>query len=123
MTNITLNKYIEWTYEDQCIGECPVPDGTSVTLWFKSGEAQRTIKASVFTWDGCYKPPYFDRHMVVGYLVHSAPREPIVRWFIVGGKSWRFDTKVYHSRRDAEIAAAEQGVGYPIVKLVETRND
>ena len=33
MTNYKLNTRIEWTEEDRKRGECPVPEGSDVTVW------------------------------------------------------------------------------------------
>jgi hypothetical protein len=77
-TDIKLNTLIEWTAEDRAKGECPVPDGSDVTVWFLGGVAKRDCSPQHWDWDE-------SDDIITAYLVHSVPREPIVRWLVVGG--------------------------------------
>ena len=107
-TEYKLNTYIEWTDEDRAKGECPAPKGSDVTVWF-SGLALERDTASSFNWGTC-------NEYITAYLIHSVPREPIVRWLVLGGP---FDG-VCH----CEETGARRGVeshGGRVVKLVEER--
>ena len=106
MTEYKLNTYIEWTDEDRAKGECPVPKGSDVALWFSDLAIERGTATS-YDWGNCHD-------YIIGYLIHSVPREPIVRWLVVGGAS----TNAYFKERiDAERRA--EAVGGRVVKLVE----
>ena len=106
-TEYKLNTLIEWTDEDRAKGECPVPIGSDVTLWFKDGNAARTEEGTSSDWGDC---PYY----ITSYLIHSVPREPIVRWVVVGGL---YDGCCYHKEKGAKRAVATYGGR--VVKLVE----
>jgi hypothetical protein len=80
--NIKLNTYIEWTEEDRAKGECPVPAGADVTVWFKDGVIRRNSEPEYWDWDK------FVGNLITAYLVHSVPREPIVRGVVSVGR-WR----------------------------------
>jgi len=108
-TEYKLNTYIEWTDEDRAKGECPVPIGSDVTVWFEDGGASRTVMFASYDWGDCVigEP-------ITAYLIHSVPREPIVRWMVVGGA---YDTFCYHIETDAKHVVATYGGR--VVKLVE----
>jgi hypothetical protein len=106
-TDIKLNQLIEWTDEDRAKGGCPVPDGSVVTAWFSNGGVGCSSKPKCWVWAEC------DDHLTA-YLVHSVPREPIVRWLVVGGPlngCWH-DTK-----ENAEKVTTQYGGR--VVKMVE----
>ena len=107
MTDIKLNTYIEWTDEDRAKGECPVPAGSDVTLWFSDGGIDRDLSTEDWDW-GLY------HSHITAYLVHSVPREPVVRWLIVGGHA---DACWYATKEEAEKIVSKYGGR--IVKLVE----
>ena len=77
MTEYKLNTYIEWTAEDRAKGECPVPMGSDVTVWFYDMDPDRGIEDISYDWGNCSR-------YITAYLIHSVPREPIVRWLVVG---------------------------------------
>jgi hypothetical protein len=108
MTEYKLNTYIEWTDKDRAKGECPVPEGADVTVWLANGSADRDSEPESWCWGrGCGH--------ITAYLVHSVPREPIVRWMVVGGQLdgyWWAETK-----ENAEQVASLHGGR--VVKLVE----
>ena len=106
-TEYKLNTYIEWTDEDRAKGECPVPVGSDVTMWFEDMDPARSIEDSSYDWGDC-------GNHITAYLIHSVPREPIVRWLVVGGYSANrcFKERIYaEGRVDAH--------GGRVVKLVE----
>ena len=106
-TEYKLNTYIEWTDEDRAKGECPVPEGSDVTLWFYYMDPERTTEVTSYDWGDC---PYY----ITAYLIHSVPQEPIVRWLVAGGPCHGF---CYPSETDAKRAVAKHGGR--VVKLVE----
>ena len=111
-TEYKLNTYIEWTDEDRAKGECPVPEWSNVTLWFKDGGASRTVKVTAYDWGG---DPSF--RYITAYLIHSVPREPrepIVRWMMVGGECNGF----WYGTEDFALEIASEHGGR-VVKLVE----
>ena len=110
-TEYKLNTYIEWTEEDRAKGECPVPEGSVVTVWFIDDTCQRIIDPT--TWDWSNAPPHVDE-VITHYLIHSVPREPIVRWMVVGGECNGF----WYSTEDFALEIAS-GYGGRVVKLVE----
>ena len=77
-TEYKLNTLIEWTDEDRAKGECPVPEGSDVTLWFHYIGPERTTEVTSYDWGEC-------GNHITAYLIHSVPRGPIVRWVVVGG--------------------------------------
>jgi hypothetical protein len=105
-TEYKLNTYIEWTDEDRAKGECPVPKGSDVTLWLSDLALERGT-ASSFNWGNCFD-------YITAYLIHSVPREPIVRWLVVGGSS---DGYCYHKERYAKNVVANHGGR--VVKMLE----
>ena len=106
MTEYKLNTYIEWTDEDRAKGECPVPKGSDVALWFSDLTIERG-PATSYDWGNCHD-------YITGYLIHSVPREPIVRWLVVtGGYS---SGSCYYSEEGAKHAASNGG---RVVKMVE----
>ena len=110
MTDIPLNTYIEWTDEDRKRGFCPVPAGSVVTVWFKTGDIKRDNQPEEWSWEDGPMP-------ITGYLVHQFAREPIVRWIVVKDDSRDFGT--WFRRESAENWAKEYGGR--VVKLVEER--
>ena len=107
-TEYKLNTYIEWTAEDRAKGECPVPEGSDVTVWLSDRTAipHLVVDGGLF-WDDDWPAP------IIGYLIHSVPREPIVRWLVVGGL---YEGCLY----DTEVAAKHSLYsGGRVVKLVE----
>lgn len=127
-TDIKLNTYIEWTAEDRAKGVCPVPNGSDVTVWFNDGHPSRNCEPADWGWGGTDRitPTMFiadwgwggiDRiaptMFIIAYLVHSVPREPIVRWLVVGGSH----DDIYHNAVFARDVAARHGGR--VVKLVE----
>ena len=107
-TKYKLNVHLEWTYDDRDKDECPVPAGSDVTVWFADGEVARDCSPQHWDWG-----KYSDE-LITAYLIHSVPREPIVRWLVVGGA---LDGYCYNTKKYAEKVAAE--VGVHIVKVVE----
>ena len=105
-TEYKLNTLIEWTAEDLAKGECPVPEGSEVTVWF-SGLALERDTAFAFNWGDC-------RVYLTAYLIHSVPREPIVRWLVVGGAN---DGLCHPTEALALLEVA--AYGGRVVKLVE----
>jgi len=110
MTEIKLNTYIEWTAEDRKVGECPVPDNADVTILFKDGTFERGNDASSWYWFGNTPLP------IIGYIVHSLPPEPIVRYLIVGGN---YDGVLYMTEESAKIYVQNGR----IIKLVEAYDE
>ena len=109
-TEYKLNTYIEWTDEDRAKGECPVPDGSDVTVWLGDEQITRDDSPEGWHWWGeGYGNP------VTAYLIHSVPREPIVRWLVIGGP---YNGNCYHSEEGAKHAAGF-GQDKRVVKLVE----
>ena len=107
-TEYKLNTLIEWTDEDRAKGECPVPIGSEVTLWLEDGGASRTVMVTAYDWGDCVLG-----EPIIAYLIHSVPREPIVRWMVVGGL---FDSYCYSTEKNAKQALSGDG---RVVKLVE----
>lgn len=105
-TDIKLNTYIQWTAEDRAKKKCPVPDGSDVTVWFVEGGVGRSVSPNCWDWGGC-------EWNITAYLVHSVPREPIVRWIIVDGASWP------PFKRECAAQAYAEDFGGRVVKLVE----
>ena len=105
-TEYKLNVYLEWTDEDRAKGVCPVPAGSEVTIWISNGMVER-YTAGDFNWGDI-------RIFITAYLVHSVPREPIVRWLMVGGTC---NDLVYETEDDA-IDIAKRSGGR-VVKMVE----
>ena len=108
MTEYKLNTYIEWTDEDRAKGERPVPKGSDVTLWFHDTVPDRTTKVNQYDWGDC-------RDHITAYLIHSVPREPIVRWLVVGGP---YNGCCYHREEGAKHAAGF-AQGGRVLKMVE----
>ena len=106
-TEYKLNTYIEWTDEDRAKGECPVPIGSDVTLWFHDMDPYRPAGVSSYDWGSC-------EAYITAYLIHSVPREPLVRWLVVGGYC---DGCCYYTEKRAKHAVANKGGR--VVKLVE----
>jgi hypothetical protein len=78
-TEYKLNTLIKWTDEDRAKGECPVPMGSDVTVWLWDDQIARDDYPEGWHWgEERYDNP------VTAYLIHSVPREPIVRWLVVG---------------------------------------
>jgi hypothetical protein len=114
MTDIPLNTYIEWTDADRERGECPVPDGSDVTVWLSDKSVGRDRVPQDWRWDDCVTD------LIIGYLVHSMPREPIVRWILVSdddGPLW----ECWLQKEAAENCAKKYGGR--VVKLVEVDDD
>ena len=107
MTEYKLHTYIEWTDEDRAKGECPVPEGSDVTLWFEDLDPNRVIESGSSDWGDC-------AYYITAYLIHSVPREPIVRWLVVGGVN---DGLCYCSETSALLDVAAWGGR--VVKMVE----
>lgn len=103
-TEYKLNQLIEWTYEDRADGVCPVPAGSDVTVWLSDG---RICRAK--TPEGWGKGITY----IIAYLIHSVPREPIVRWIIVDGASWP------PFKRECAAQAYAEDFGGRVVKMVE----
>ena len=109
-TEYKLNTYIEWTDEDRAKGECPVPKGSDVTMWFEDGrDASRTVMVTSYDWGDCVLS-----EPIIAYLIHSVPREPIVRWMVVDGANAGY---YYHEEEHAKDAVANNGGR--VVKMVE----
>ena len=108
-TKYKLNTLIEWTDEDRAKGECPVPDGSDVTLWFYDMDPYRPADPVSYEW-GNIREAY-----ITAYLIHSVPREPIVRWLAIAGS--------YEELSHTESYARELVLGYGgrVVKLVEDK--
>ena len=105
-TEYKLNTYIEWTDEDRAKGECPVPKGSDVALWFSDLTIERGTATS-YDWGNCHD-------YIIGYLIRRVPREPIVRWMVVGGL---FDSHCYSTEKGAKRALLAEDL--KVVKLVE----
>ena len=108
-TEYKLNTYIEWTDEDRAKGECPVPNGSDVTVWLSDEQIARDNSPEGWHWwdEGGDNP-------VTAYLIHSVPREPIVRWLVVGGI---YNGVCYCEETDAKNAVTHNGGR--VVKMVE----
>ena len=106
-TEYKLNTLIEWTDEDRAKGECPVPEGSDVTLWFYDMATDRTAVDTSYHWGNC-------RSYITAYLIHSVPRERIVRWLVVGGAN---DGLCHRKETDARLIVATYGGR--VVKLGE----
>ena len=106
-TEYKLNTYIEWTDEDRAKGECPVPMGSDVTVWFYEMDPDRTTDVTSYDWGNCFE-------YITAYLIHSVPRELIVRWLVIGENH---DSYCYHKERYAKNAVASHGGR--VVKMVE----
>jgi hypothetical protein len=106
-TEYKLNTLIEWTDEDRAKGECPVPAGADVTLWFHDMDPYRPAGVSSYDWGNC-------EAYITAYLIHSVPREPIVRWMVVGGECNGF----WYGAEDFALEIASEHGGR-VVKLVE----
>ena len=108
-TEYKLNTYIEWTDEDRAKGKCPVPKGSDVTLWFSYIDPYRTVDIAPYDYDWGTCNEY-----ITAYLIHSVPREPIVRWVVIGGShhGYHYDTEEYAKRAVANN-------GGRVVKMVE----
>lgn len=107
MTEYKLNTYIEWTDEDRAKGECPVPEGSDVTLWLDDMNPHRPVDPRSYNWGNC-------KAHITSYLIHSVPREPIVRWLVDGGP---YNGCCYRSETDAKRTAS--AYGGRVVKMVE----
>ena len=105
-TEYKRNTLIEWTDEDRAKGECPVPEGSDVTLWLSDLALERDT-ASSFIWGNCTT-------YITAYLIHSVPRERIVRWLVVGGTN---DGLCLRKETDARLIVATYGGR--VVKLGE----
>ena len=105
-TEYKLNTLIEWTDEDRAKGECPVPKGSDVTVWLTDLNLDRDTATS-YDWGNC-------DDYITAYLIHSVPRERIVRWMVVGGL---FEGHCYSTEMDAKRALLAEGL--KVVKLVE----
>jgi hypothetical protein len=107
-TEYKLNQLIEWTDEDRAKGKCPVPDGSDVTVWFVDGATDRDRAPQGWLWG---EVP----HNITAYLIHSIPREPIVRWYVMSevGETWG----VFKDKDKADRFAGDW-VGL-VVKMVE----
>ena len=110
MTEIKLNTYIEWAAEDLKVGECPVPDKADVTVLLGCGEFERGNDAPSWCWSN--RGPL----SIIGYIVHSLPPEPIVRYLIVGGN---YDGVLYRTEESAKIYVQNGR----IIKLVEAYDE
>jgi hypothetical protein len=106
-TEYKLNTYIEWTDEDRAKGECPVPDGSDVTFWLRRVGPSRVKAVTAHEWRNSHQ------HMTA-YLIHSVPREPIVRWMMVGGECSGF----WYGIEDLALEIASEHGGR-VVKMVE----
>ena len=106
-TEYKLNTYIEWTAEDRAKGECPVPVGSDVTVWFYDMDPDRGIEDISYDWGNCSR-------YITAYLIHSVPREPIVRWLVVGVYC---NSCCYRTEKRAKQAVASHGGR--VVKMVE----
>lgn len=92
-TEYKLNTLIEWTDEDRAKGECPVPDGSVVTVWFENGDVCRDCSPQHWDWGEA-------DDIITDYVIHSVPREPLTLWYVkkgTGGVSGLFDD--YNSSR------------------------
>lgn len=107
MTDIKLNQLIEWTAKDRAKGECPVPAGSDVTVWFSNGDVLPCSFPQILNWEE-------ERPKIKAYLVHSVPREPIVRWLVVGCCK---DELLYKTKEKAEEIVSSRGGR--VFKMVE----
>jgi hypothetical protein len=103
-----LNQLIEWTEEDRDKGECPVPDDADVTVWLGNGELGRDCSPQHWDWGKVKHDP------ITAYLIHSVPREPIVRHLFVDEFGFEF---LFSEKSVADDLAKENGGR--VVKLVE----
>jgi hypothetical protein len=106
-TEYKLNTYIEWTDEDRAKGKCPVPVGSDVTVWFYDMDPYRGIEDISYDWGNCSR-------YITAYLIHSVPRDPIVRWMVVGGGCNGF----WYGTEDFALEIASEHGGR-VVKMVE----
>jgi len=106
-TEYKLNTYIEWTDEDRAKGECPVPIRADVTVWFYEMDPDRTTEVNSYDWGNCFD-------YITAYLIHSVPRDPIVRWMVVGGGCNGF----WYGTEDLALEIASEHGGR-VVKMME----
>ena len=107
-TEYRLNTLIEWTEEGRAKGECPVPDGSDVTVWFGSGLINRNRHPEGWIWSADANTD------ITAYLVHSVPREPIVRHLLIDEFGFEF---LLSEKIVADDLAKENGGR--VVKMVE----
>lgn len=118
MTDIKLNTFTLWTEEDRYDGECPMPAGSEVTIWFNNGTVKKTGSPEEYLWRNHNALDY----SIVAYVVHSVPHKPIVRWMLIGHPI--LDGTTYETRKKAERAIASvKGIHYSIVKVKEVDDD
>lgn len=110
-TEYKLNQLIEWTDEDRAKGECPVPAWSVVTLWFEDATCLKVSDPMLWDWSGS---PTFDDEEITAYLIHSVPREPIVRHLLIDEFGCEF---LLSEKIVADDLAKENGGR--VVKLVE----
>jgi hypothetical protein len=108
-TEYKLNQLIEWTEEDRAKGECPVPDGSVVTLWYGNGKAEPNTQAKFWYW-GKTVP----KSSITAYLIHSVPREPIVRHLFID----EFGFELLFSEKSVADDLAKENGGR-VVKMME----
>lgn len=107
-TEYKLNTYIEWTDEDRAKGECPVPDGSDVTVWFGEGGVGRSVRPSCWGWGEC-------EWNIAAYLVHSVPRKSFVLWYAYEDNDGLWC--LFHDKEKADDWVSK--LGGRVVKLVE----
>ena len=107
-TKYKLNVHLEWTYDDRDKDECPVPAGSDVTVWFADGEVARDCSPQHWDWG-----KYSDE-LIIAYLIHSVPREPIVRHLFIDEFGFEF---LFSEKSVADDLAKENGGR--VVKMVE----
>lgn len=107
-TEYKLNTLIEWTHEDRAKGECPVPNGSDVTVWLSDG---RICRAK--TPEGWGKGITY----IIAYLIHSIPREPIVRHLFID----EFGFELLFSEKSVADDLAKENGGR-VVKMMEVIN-
>ena len=110
-TEYKLNTYIEWTDEDRAKGVCPVPTWSVVTLWFEDATCLKVSDPNLWDWSGSHT---LDDEIITAYLVHSVPREPIVRHLFID----EFGFELLFSEKIVADDLAKENGGR-VVKLVE----
>lgn len=112
-TEYKLNTYIEWTHEDRAKGECPVPAWSVVTLWFEDATCLKVSDPNLWDWSDS---PTLDDEVITAYMIHSVPREPIVRHLFIDEFGFEF---LFSEKSVADDLAKENGGR--VVKMVEVQ--
>ena len=111
-TEYKLNQLIKWTAKDRAKGECPVPAGSDVTIWYVDETCQKTNAPTTGNWSD--SPTYSDE-LITAYLVHSVPRKSFVLWYAYEDNDGLWC--LFHDKEKADDWVSK--LGGRVVKLVE----